>query len=372
MSIHTSPLQPSKLEKEITIIGAGTTGLSTGIFLHSLGYQPRIFEKTERRKRTKALGINPITLQLFEKSGITKRFLANGWKLSCMNFWYNDELIYKNHFSKVTHPYPFMLIQPQHETEQILEDYLNELGVEIERNIELIRITDQKSNLKLDLRHIGQESSFQLQTNGIVIGADGNNSKIRQELGIELEGWVHQSPYTLYDIELETPISHKEGHYRFSSNGVMFMLHIRDGIWRIGGNAKDMLNQLPKGTKVGKIHWESNFTISEKIASRFSCGNIHLLGDAAHLHSPLGGKGMNLCIEDGYIFANLLGQNRENEFEAFRRKKIQKTVGLLGQLTEIASGTHLVGKTFRRSMKPFSFLFPFVMPYMRNFLLGLK
>lgn len=360
------------MSREITIIGAGSTGLAAGVFLNSLGYKPRIFEKRDRVKITKALGINPVTLQLFEKSGITKQLMNNGWKLDCMNFWHNDDLIYKNQLSKAKHPYPFMIVQPQFETEQILEDYLSEKGIEIERNIEFLNLSNHEDFINLNFKNINHDTNFDLQTDGVVIGADGSKSKVRQEIGMEMKGWEHPNEFTMYDIELETPISHKEGHYRFYKDGVMLMLHIRDGVWRVGGNLNNVLNYLPKGTKIGKISWEANFTISEKATPNYSVGNVHIMGDAAHIHSPLGGKGMNMCIEDSYIFSELFQQNREDEFSNIRRKKIQNTIGVLGQLTELVGGQHFIGRTMRNNMKLLSLLFPVFMPAMRNFLLGLK
>lgn len=303
--------------------------------------------------------------------GITKRFLDNGWKLENMNFWYNDDLIYQNQFSKVKHPYPFMIVQPQFETEQILEDFLNDKGIEIERNVELLNISTSDNVTSLDLKNLNNQTRFRHVTNGVVIGADGSNSKVRQGLGIEMDGWEHPAEYTLYDIELSTPISHTEGHYRFFRDGAMLMLHIRDGVWRVAGNLKDILDYLPKETKIGKVRWETNFRISEKVARTYGYGNVHILGDAAHIHSPLGAKGMNMCIEDSYLFAELFHQNKEREFSNIRREKVKNTVGVLGQLTEVVGGTHFLGSTIRRSMKPFSFLFPAIMPYVRNFLLGL-
>lgn len=185
-------------------------------------------------------------------------------------------------------------------------------------------------------------------------------------------GWEHPAEYQMYDIELDTPISKTEGHYRFYKEGATFMLHIQNDIWRVGGNLKDVLNYLPKGTKIGKISWDSKLILKEKVARSFNKENIHILGDTAHIHSLLGGKGMNMCIEDSYIFAELLSQNKERHFEKIRRKKIQNTVGILDQLTEVVGGQHFLGNTLRSSMKPFAFLFPVFMPYMRKFLLGLK
>jgi 2-polyprenyl-6-methoxyphenol hydroxylase-like FAD-dependent oxidoreductase len=360
------------MNREITIIGAGSTGLSAGIFLNALGYQPRIIEKRDRAKITKAIGINPVTLQLFKNTGITDRFLNNGWKLQCMNFWYQDELLYKSDFSKVKHPYPFMLIQPQFETEQILEDYLNEKGIAVERNIELLKIVNTDAALQLQFKDVNKNTNFSIETAGTVIGADGSKSKVREEIGVAFEGWEHPAEYTIYDIALETPISHTEGHYRFYKEGAMLMLHISDGVWRVAGNLKNILNYLPKGTTTGKISWETNFIISEKVAANYSVGNIHLMGDAAHIHSPLGAKGMNMCIEDSYIFAGLFNNNKEHDFSAIRRKKVKSTVAALGRLTETVGGQHFIGTTLRSNMKHLSFLFPVFMPFMRKFLLGLK
>ncbi|KAA5532100.1 FAD-dependent monooxygenase [Taibaiella lutea] len=359
------------MSQSISIIGAGATGLSAAVFLNALGYAPDIFEKRERARITKALGVNPVTLQLFEKSGITQRFLNNGWKMECMNFWYNDKIIYKNHLSKIRHPYPFMLIQPQFETEQILEDYLNEKNIFVKRNFELQHISRQQSKLCLDFQNLNDHTLSRIETD-IVLGADGSRSSVRELTAIAFRGREHKEEYTLYDIELETPVSDKEGHYRFYRDGAMLMLPIRDGVWRIGGNLKDVFNYLPKGTKTGKISWETNFTISEKVADKYNKGNIYLLGDAAHIHSPLGAKGMNMCMEDSYVFANLLHQNREKEFSDIRRRKVKNAISALGQITEVAAGQHFIGNTFRSSMKPLSFLFPVFMPFMRKFLLGLK
>jgi 2-polyprenyl-6-methoxyphenol hydroxylase-like FAD-dependent oxidoreductase len=362
----------NQTEREVTIIGAGATGLSAAIFLQKHGYQPRILEKRERAKITKAIGINPVTLQLFENTEITQRLIKNGWRLDCMNFWYNDELIYKNEFSKVKHKYPYMIVQPQYETEQILEEYLTEKGIDVERNVELLKLTNEGATLKLDFKNLDNNTLFAIQTKGAVLGADGSKSKVRQDLGVEMLGWEHPTVHTFYDVELDTPITDKEGHYRIYKDGAMIMLHIRDGIWRVGGNLKQPLNYLPKGTKIGKISWEVNVTINEKVAQNFSVGNVHILGDAAHLHSPLGGKGMNMCIEDGYVFAKLFSQNNEGEFSKIRRKKAQNMVGILGQLSETIGGQHTLGRVIRSGMKPFSFMFPVIMPYMRKFLLGLK
>ncbi len=360
------------MENEIIIIGAGSTGLSAAIFLIEKGYKVRIFDKRERTNITKALGINPLSLQLFEKTGITQRFLNNGYKIETSNFWYKDDLVYKNPFTNLNHPFPFMLVQPQCETESILEKYLNEKGIFVDRKFELVALKTGNKRTKLDLLNTETQEHLIIQTDNIVIGADGNKSQVRELIGIKLKGWEHNAVFTLYDVELETTLSKKEIHYVFHKEGAILMLHIKNGIWRIGGNLPNVLQNLPTGTKTGKITWETNFTIREMVSEKLNVENIFLLGDAAHIHSPLGGRGMNMCIEDAYIFADFLSKHKQNEYSEFRLKKLKKTIGVLGQLTEVVGGQHFIGNTIRSQMKNFSFVFPIFMPYMKKFLLGLK
>ena len=207
------------MNKEIIIIGAGSAGLSAGVFLHALGYKPTIYEKRDRAKITKAIGINPVTLKLFEATGITQRFISNGWKLETFNFWYENDLIYKNSFKNVKHPFPFMIIRPQHETEQIIEDYLNEKGIIVNRYFDLKNLNQTENGIQLDFEKNTEINIFEVKNQSIVIGADGSKSKVRDFLNINFSEKEHPTPYTLYDIELETPLSHLEGHYKFFENG---------------------------------------------------------------------------------------------------------------------------------------------------------
>src|SRR5690242_6641973 len=167
-------------DKQILIIGAGSTGLSSALFLHEQGFKSRIIEKRpEPSKISKALGVNPNTLKLLEKTEVTKRFLENGRKVECFNFWCNDKLVYKNYLTKLKHPYPFMLVQPQSETEGIIEEALSERGIFVERGMALENLTQQNGNVQLFFKD-GNGVSSKVNVNGIVIGADGHKSKVRE------------------------------------------------------------------------------------------------------------------------------------------------------------------------------------------------
>jgi 2-polyprenyl-6-methoxyphenol hydroxylase-like FAD-dependent oxidoreductase len=150
------------------------------------------------------------------------------------------------------------------------------------------------------------------------------------------------------------------------------MLHIRDGVWRLAGTVDNLMDYLPAGTRTGKVHWEATFRVGEKVAEKFNLNNVFLLGDAAHIHSPARGSGMNTCIEDSYIFAGLAADGKQKQYYDLRHRDIRQMVGVLGQLTDKIAGQNFMGRSIRKNFHLFSFLFPLFMPTMRKFLLGIK
>src|SRR5262249_44610670 len=154
-------------------------------------------------KISKALGVNPNTLKLLEKTEVTKRFLENGRKVECFNFWCNDKLVYKNDLTQIKHPYPFMLVQPQSDTERIIEEALAERGIFVERGIELENLIQHDGTVQLSFKDANGKTS-QADIKGIVIGADGHKSKVRQTVDIPFKGWEHHEVFKMYDVELET------------------------------------------------------------------------------------------------------------------------------------------------------------------------
>jgi 2-polyprenyl-6-methoxyphenol hydroxylase-like FAD-dependent oxidoreductase len=357
---------------EILIIGAGATGLSAALFLSELGFDVRIFEKRSQRATiTKALGVNPHTLQLLEKSGVTEKFLQNGWRCGCMNLWSRQQLVLKNELSLVKHPYPFMLIQPQFETEQLMEDTLRERGITVNYGMPLEDINASPDSTLLRFTTPNGQT-VEINHRGIVIAADGSKSRVRALLQIPFSGWEHQESFTLYDMELHTSLSDKEGHYLLYKEGAMLMLPIKNGVWRVGGNVPDVFSFLPKNTHWGKISWETRFTIGEKVSNKFQHHRVFLLGDAAHIHSPVGARGMNLCIEDSSIFAQLLHAKRENEYHTRRYPVIKRTVGILSQLTDKIGGQNWMGRNIRSNIQLLAPLLRVGMPVGRKFILGIK
>ncbi|HLT07244.1 MAG TPA: FAD-dependent monooxygenase [Cyclobacteriaceae bacterium] len=360
-----------KKNSEILIVGAGPSGLAAALFLHQQGLKPLIVEKEQQLSRhSKALGVNPNTLQLLEKIGLARRFMENGRKMERINFWKGEQLIFQNDFTKVRHKYPFMLIQPQKESERLLMESLLERGIDVQFGTELdaLSLNDGVANAILNAPdvHVYQEE-FKL-----IIGADGARSKVRACAGIGMEGSRDHQPWELYDVALELPRHPEEGHVLICEDGGVIMIRLKNNVWRVAGNMMDLLQYLPKHTKIGAIEWQSTFRVGHRVAERLQEGPVVLIGDAAHLHSPVGARGMNLGIEDAYLVSKLIKEKRLEDYTALRQPYLRNTVRRINVMTQGLGGVSWWMRKARRNIQLLKPLFPILMPIARNFILGLN
>jgi 2-polyprenyl-6-methoxyphenol hydroxylase-like FAD-dependent oxidoreductase len=171
---------------------------------------------------------------------------------------------------------------------------------------------------------------------------------------------------------LDTSLDKDEGHIRLFDEGGMIMIRLKENIWRVAGSLKSLLNYLPQNTKTGIVKWESRFRIHHKVAKMLVKDQTVLIGDAAHLHSPVGARGMNLGIEDAFISSRLIHENSLNTYDSLRRPYIEKTVHRINNLTMGLAGDSKISGVLRSKIKILSLFFPIIMPRARNFILGLE
>lgn len=354
---------------DVLIVGAGPTGLAAALFLTDLGHPVRIIEKrTEPSPFSKAFGVNARTLELLAPTGVTQRFLSNGRPLRHVSIERDGRTLATFDFASVDHRYPFLCVQSQADSERLIAEALDERSISIERGIELLEVREVDGACEAIV--VSGSGRGRLRADA-VFAADGSGSTIRQQLGIDFSGVSYREPWALYDLELSTSMEPDGGHIFLLDDGGMFVVRQTGNLWRVLGNGADLLSALPAGTEVGPIRWTSEFTIANRVASTFSRGRIHLGGDAAHVHAGIGARGMNLGIEDAYVFALLLHEGRLQEYDELRRPTVNKVVGQITHMMSVPRSSTAAGRFVRRFPGLVSALAPRLAGRIQPWLLGL-
>jgi 2-polyprenyl-6-methoxyphenol hydroxylase-like FAD-dependent oxidoreductase len=325
------------LKIDVLIVGAGPTGLSAALFLVRHGLAVRIVEQHESlSKHSKAFGVNPRTLALLESTGVTDRLLAQGHRIVAANLWRHGRRLFQLDLTKAECRYPFMLIHAQAKSEAALAEALSQQGVNIELHTRLAGIRSNQDGVTAELESSG--GRIERVDCRYALGADGPHSTVRETLGIGFPLHSFPEPWKIIDLMLDTPLAADQAHLILYDKGVCFLIRLEHHLWRIAGNVLPLLDYLPEKTHAGEVLWESDFIIRHGMAERLCVGSVALAGDAAHLHSPLGGRGMNLGVEDAFVFARLIGENRIEEYEACRRPVVQSVVRRVEGMTQIVRG----------------------------------
>ncbi|MEQ8396897.1 FAD-dependent monooxygenase [Thalassobaculum sp.] len=288
---------------DVLIVGAGPVGMAGAIELHRRGASVRIVDREgARTKLSKAVGINSQTLELLEPSGLTERLLAAGIRIARANLHFDGKPLVTLNLDRADHRFNFILALPQSATEGILEAALAERGVTVERETEMVAFSRHADSVTVSLRGPSGEGEA---IAGRVLGADGPRSAIRQGLGIPFTGARYEETWSLADVTLDWPYGYREVNLFLHANGaLLFTVPIAPDRIRAISQTDNALALLPSGSVVRETHWQSTFHVALRQAERYQDGRCFLAGDAAHVHSPAGGRGMNLGIWDACAFAS--------------------------------------------------------------------
>jgi 2-polyprenyl-6-methoxyphenol hydroxylase-like FAD-dependent oxidoreductase len=204
----------------------------------------------------------------------------------------------------------------QARTEALLTEALEQRGITVERETTLQTLQQDTDRVLMSLHHAdGREETTAA---ALVLGADGPRSTVRQQLGLAFEGTTLPESWQLWDIALTTTLDPQCAHMVLLPEGFIFMAALENGLWRVVSNADDPLAQWPGDSEQGRIEWHSTFRIGHRLASRAGVGRVALGGDAAHIHSPLGARGMNLGIEDAWVFAHCAADALDGSLQRMR------------------------------------------------------
>lgn len=318
------------------IVGAGPVGLAAALFLQREGLRPRIVEtRTKAAPQSKALAVNPRVLDLLEPTGVAARMLELGSPVRGMQFHRNGKIVVGLKLDGIHPKYPFMLGLSQATTERLLAQAFLAAGGEIERGVEMTSCQNNEGGAAVELLHNADGSPESVESPWL-LAADGARSVARKQLGVEFNGATFPGEWYLVDAPLKTSLSPEFAHIVFCRDGgFLFIMPVfgdeefqsTNGLlWRVLGNRPNPLAQLEEAEPAGPAVWESSFHVSHRINSALSVGNVYFAGDAAHIHSPMGARGMNLGVEDAWVFANLVRTGRLSKYNALRHPVDQRVV----------------------------------------------
>jgi 2-polyprenyl-6-methoxyphenol hydroxylase-like FAD-dependent oxidoreductase len=306
---------------DVLIIGAGPTGLVLALWLTELGVKVRIVDKTaEPGTTSRALAVQARTLELYRQLDLTDAVLKHGHRVPAVNLWVNGEPATRLSFecigSDLT-PYPFLHIFPQDQHERLLIERLERLGVSVGRRTELVSFTDEGERVIARLR--GPEGQDETCEANYIAGCDGAHSTVRDTIGTGFPGGTYRQVFYVADVEAAGPPLNGELHVDLDEADFLGVFPLAGkGRARLIGTVRDeradradtlkfedISNRAIKHLKVDvqKVNWFSTYHVHHRVAEHFRKGRAFLVGDAAHIHSPAGGQGMNTGIGDAINLA---------------------------------------------------------------------
>jgi 2-polyprenyl-6-methoxyphenol hydroxylase-like FAD-dependent oxidoreductase len=301
----------------VLVVGAGPTGLVLACELARRGVPFRIVDRAEKRvSESRALAVHSRSLEVLEDLGALPALLECGLVWRAINFYSKEERLTHIRFERLDGPYPFILSVPQRETERVLEEHLERLGVRVERGVELDALYAGEHEVRATLRHAdGREEQAALPW---LVGCDGAHSAVRHAIGVAFEGSPYEEKLALADVVLRSDLARDESHAYLSEGGPCILLPLpgAESAYRMITEEREGEGELrledfqaildargPAGVRLESSTWMARFRIHHRLASTYRAGRVFLAGDAAHIHSPVGGQGMNTGIQDAYNLA---------------------------------------------------------------------
>ena len=349
-------------QSQVLIVGAGPAGLAAALFLSRAGVAVRIVDAAAEPTRTsKALGVNPRTLHLLQDTGVTDRILAEAQAMRTLFLHHNGRPLttFKPDWKALGADHP-MVILPQARTEALLTGALAALGVTPERGRALGAVTRTDDAVTATLID-GETISAPL-----LFAADGAHSTVRKALDLAFPGDGWDEPWQLMDADIDG-LQPDQGWIDLRDDGALIVLPYSGRTFRLIGFGRPLLETLPPEWTLGTIHWRSDFRISHRMVERMTVGRICLAGDAAHIHSPMGARGMNLGIEDAFVYAAcaadfLNGEaGRLEDYNRLRHPVDAAVVDRVRRLTGMVRNTSPLADWLKGVVPPLLAHLPFVL-----------
>ncbi|HUR08447.1 MAG TPA: FAD-dependent oxidoreductase [Nonomuraea sp.] len=350
---------------DVLIVGAGPVGLTAAIVLTQQGHQVTIVDaQAESLNTSRAAVVHARTLELLKPYGVASAMTAHGVHTPRFTIRDRDRVLVPVPFDGLATPFPYTLMISQADTEAFLLARLEELGGKVLRPATVTGIEQDAEGVTATL-----DDGRRIRA-AYLIGADGMHSMVRESAGIAFDGGAYEESFALADVRLSGGVPQNEVILYFSPAGLVVVAPLPGGSHRIVATVdqapqqpdaafvQQLLDERGPEAEPAVVHeviWGSRFRVHHRIAGTYRKDRILLAGDAAHVHSPAGGQGMNLGIDDAVTLGEALSRVLRGDspdlldgYATGQRPQAEKVVALAGTLTALATAAS--GKRLLRNL----------------------
>jgi 2-polyprenyl-6-methoxyphenol hydroxylase-like FAD-dependent oxidoreductase len=360
------------VDTDVLIVGAGPVGLFLANECARRGLRWRIVEtRPTQSEHSKALAIFPRTLEVFDMAGLVDAFLQTANRVTSVAAIKHGRMLAHMQFAPEQSPYPFMAMVPQDVTERLLAEALRHKGGSIEYETTFVSATEQDEGVSAILDRKGQSISLKAS---FVVACDGAHSTVRHLLNLPFEGAEYEDTFILADLETNETLPANQVQICPHESGPLAIFPMRATRRRIVATVKaaegetpslDLVREIlaqraPEDLEARAMHWSSYFRIHHRQVKRLRVGRFFLAGDAAHVHSPFGGQGMNTGIQDVWnlvwkLDLVLRGHGNQELLESYsaeRRPVIRKVIEITDTLTRVMGTPSRLAQVLRDAALP--------------------
>lgn len=341
------------MDIDVLIIGAGPTGLMLANQLARRGVQVMIVDKhSGPAQQTRAMAVHARTLEIYSKLGIAEQALALGRRGNGANMWTAGKRMARiplGDIGKTVSPFPFVLMLGQDDNERILGEHLNQQGIFVQWNTELIALSQMADGVYATLKF--PDGSQRKIIAGYMAGCDGGHSLVRELCEIQFPGAPYEHVFFVADTEaIGNMVPDELNVYLWRDGFHLFFPMAGKDRWRVIGILPERLRdhddvafsalspaiqqEVGVNLEFKACSWFSTYRIAHRAAEKFRDKRCFLLGDAAHIHSPMGGQGMNTGLQDAYNLAWKLamvikGKANEKLLDTYEAERLPVALRLL-------------------------------------------